>query len=240
MQTQAEQVSNSAEAAFEANLLQGYRFSACGTTQAIATALEVRRQVYRDGSGYDVPVPDSYDARSWFLSAQDLSTGQVVGSMRLTPRSAGPLEAEECFRLPLPLQSPRAVEISRFAILPEYRKGKTFLPIVSLGLFSLVKRFLGHVGAQYMVVCSKPQRVWTFEWLCFRRSGLSARYPQLGNTEHELLWADLRQDSALLEGHPFREFLLGHNELPEVVVSEPVPRLGFQPAPEPLRAAIGA
>ena len=67
--------------------------------------------------------------------------------MRLTPRFAGPLEPEEYFTLPKAFRSPRSVELNRFAILPAYRKGKTFLPVVSLGLFKLALRLLEGMDA---------------------------------------------------------------------------------------------
>src|SRR5262245_38289915 len=87
-------------------LLRGYRFSVCQSPAAASRALAVRQAVYVDGSGYALPVPDPYDARSWFLLAEDLESGLAVGSMRLTPRFAGPLEAEESFTLPPLLRVP--------------------------------------------------------------------------------------------------------------------------------------
>src|SRR5437867_5446081 len=104
-------------------LLEGYRFRICEDAAAAARALDVRRRVYVDGAGYRIPVPDAYDARSWFLLAEDVHTGQVVGSMRLTPRLFGPLELEEYFTLPAALRGPGSFELNRFAILPGYRKG---------------------------------------------------------------------------------------------------------------------
>ncbi|MGH9363353.1 MAG: GNAT family N-acyltransferase, partial [Thermoanaerobaculia bacterium] len=171
-------------------LLRGYRFAVCTTAEAAARALEVRRQVYVNGNGYSVPVPDEYDARSWFLLAEDVATGQAVGSMRLTPRLAGPFEAEEYFRLPRELCVPKAVELNRFAILPAYRKGKTFLPIVSFGLFRVAFEVLNRFGARWMVIASKPERIWTYEWLRFARTGLVAPYGKLDYSEHELLSFD--------------------------------------------------
>src|SRR2546428_5292062 len=71
-------------------LLRGYRFSICEDAASVARALEVRRQVYRGACGYDVPIPDEYDGRSWLLLAEDVRSGEAVGSMRVTPRAAGP------------------------------------------------------------------------------------------------------------------------------------------------------
>src|SRR5207244_9308548 len=94
-------------------LLRGYRFSVCEDAASVARALDVRRQVYRGACGYEVPVPDEYDGRSWLLLAEDMRTGEAVGSMRVTPRAAGPLECEEYLVLPPALRSASAVEITR-------------------------------------------------------------------------------------------------------------------------------
>jgi N-acyl-L-homoserine lactone synthetase len=221
------------------DLLRGYRFSLCADAESAARALAVRRQVYVDGVGYRVPVPDEYDHRSWLLLAEDMTTGQAVGTMRLTPRLAGPLECEEYFQLPARLQSPRSVELNRFAILPEYRKGKTFLPTVSVGLFKLVYDFLRRNGAHYMVVASKPERTWTYRWLCYESTGQTARYEKLAGAEHELLWQDFRHASETAAAHPFREIFLG--TYPEVVLPRRTPRLGLAGGPqETLRLAMGA
>ncbi|MCW5888942.1 MAG: GNAT family N-acetyltransferase [bacterium] len=222
--------------AFKRGLLSGYRFSLCSTPEAISRAIDVRRRVYVHGNGYDVPVPDAYDPRSWFLLAEDVETGTACGTVRLTPRRAGPLECEEYFRLPLPLRNAGAVEITRFAILPEYRKGKTFLPVVSLGLFNLVKQVIDRIDARNLVICAKPERVWTYEWMRFQRTGLSARYEKLAGGEHELLYFDLRRVAADLADHPFRPFLVGE-AFPESQLAEILPELGF-PAPE--RLCVGA
>lgn len=222
------------------NLLDGYRFIVCQTPEEVAQALDVRSRVYNDGSGYGIPVPDQYDPRSWLLLAIDLATGLPCGSMRLTPRSAGSIEAEEYFRLPLPLQTNRTVEISRFAILPEYRKGKTFIPVVSFGLFHLCKQLLDVVGAQHALLCAKPERVWTFEWTGYRRSGLSANYGKLGNAEHELMTCDLRKSHEIMAGHPFAPIFVGP-ALPQVEVpAQPPQLLGAAPARSVRRLAVGA
>jgi len=209
-----------------AGLLAGYRFVVCQSTRTAMQALDVRRRVYVDSSGYDVPVPDEYDARSWLLLATVEDSGEAVGSVRITPRAAGPLEAEEYFTLPAWLRSPRAAEISRLAILPAHRKSRTFLPVVSLGLFKLVHQFLHRVDAHYMVICSRPERLWTFEWMRFQRTGLAAHYTKLADAEHELLWYDFRRRSAILEGHPFRDFFVTQ-AYAEVLVPERTPRLNL-------------
>ena len=216
-----------------AGILQGYRFSLCDSPEAVERALDVRRRVYVEGVGYDVPVPDAYDHRSWLLLAEDEATGQAVGSMRLTPRFAGPFELEEYFTLPASLRSPRDVEVNRFAILPEYRKGKTFLPSVSLGLFKLTMRFLQSINARHLVIASKPERIWTYEWMAFRQTGHVARYGSLDSIEHALLEYDLRHAAELFAGHPFESFFMGL-DYREVVLPSRLPELGIGVA-APLR-----
>src|SRR5262245_61223921 len=80
-----------------AGLLDGYRFRICEDPETFAAALEVRRDVYVHDFGYDVPVPDEYDDRSWLLVAETVPDGEVIGTMRITPRAFGPLESEEYF-----------------------------------------------------------------------------------------------------------------------------------------------
>ena len=207
-------------------LLEGYRFSVCETPDAVGRALDVRRSVYVDGVGYDVPVPDFYDARSWLLQAEEVATGTVVGSMRLTPRFAGPMELEEYFTLPKAFRSPRSVELNRFAILPAHRKGKTFLPAVSLGLFKLALRLLESMNARHMVIASKPERLWTYEWMGFRRTGHTALYGTLDSCEHELLALDVRKVGERLAGHPFEGFFC-QLDFREVVLPRRLPSLGL-------------
>jgi N-acyl-L-homoserine lactone synthetase len=207
------------------DLLRGYRFRVCEEPASIAAALRVRRDVYVGQVGYSIPVPDAYDRRSWLLLAEDTSTGAAVGSMRVTPRHNGRLECEEYFHLPPRLASPRAFELNRFAILPPYRKGRTFLPVVSLGLFKLVHDLLAHVGAHFMVIAARPERIWTYKWMRFQSTGLKAMYDKLGRTEHELLWYDFRRAPVILEGHPFREFFVGA-KYEEVVIPRTMPSLG--------------
>lgn len=243
MQASAEQVIGFPLEGQDSSLSQmfnGYRFTVCEGPDAAAEALDIRRRVYVDKSGYRIPVPDEYDQRSWFLLAHDVATGKPVGSMRITPRFAGPLEAEEYFTIGAHLRTPRAVEISRFAILPEYRKGKTFLPIVSVGLFRLATSFLlTRKNVDSVVICSKPERVWTYEWLCFQRTGLVARYAKLGNAEHELLTFDFRRIMQTYSGHPFEELLIGP-PCPEIVVPRRSPALGIgvRVAARELRLAV--
>src|SRR5262249_16469833 len=85
---------------FIAGLLHGFRFRGCQTREDWEAAIAVRRSVYRASCGYEVPVPDDYDRRSWLFIAEDATTGKAVGTMRVTPRWAGSLEAEEYFTLP--------------------------------------------------------------------------------------------------------------------------------------------
>jgi len=209
----------------DSNLLRGFRFRVSEDPESARQAYDVRRRVYVEGSGYDLAVPDEYDQRCWLLVAEDLTTNQVVGTMRLTPRDAGPLEVEEYFTLPRQLRSPRTVELNRFAILPSYRKGSTFLPVVSFGIFKLVYDFLKIVGAHYMVIASKPERIWTYQWLMFERTGLVGKYGSLAGAEHELLWCPYRHYDVITQGHPVHEFFV-ESSYREVIVPARCPRLG--------------
>jgi len=223
-----------------AALLRGYRFTVCERPETAREAVEVRRRVYVEQSGYNLPVPDAYDGRSWFLLARSVATGQAVGSMRITPRFAGPFECEEYFTMPRHLVTPRAIELNRFAILPEHRKGKTFLPSVTFGLFTLAIRFLQRMRTPLLTIATKPQRAWTYHWIGFEETGLVAPYGKLGNSEHSLLWYDFANIDRVLADHPFRDFLL-REEHAEVVVPSRVPALGLiRPDDEALRLALSA
>ncbi len=209
-----------------ADLLAGYRFRVCEQPVDFEAALEVRRQVYNEACGYDVPVPDAYDRRSWLLIAEHVASGQAVGTMRITPRSAGRIEAEEYFWLPPKLRTTRSVEVNRFAILPAHRRGTQLMPAVSFGLFKLMINFvMDRLGADFVVVCSKEERIWTYEWLRFQRSGIVARYEKLGNAEHELLTMDLRRRLAEHRDHRLWEFLF-ESEYRELTVPDVIPGLG--------------
>jgi len=213
-------------------LLRGYRFSVCADAASVARALEVRRQVYRGACGYEVPVPDEYDSRSWLLLAEDVRTGEAVGSMRVTPRAAGPLECEEYLVLPPALRSARVVEITRFAVLPTHRDSRRFLPVVALGLFKLVSHFVvAATGAEHAIVCSKPERIWSYEWMRFKRTGIVARYTKLGGCEHELLSSDLRRGVGMHSDHRYWAFFFEIDH-PEVMLPArlPEPGLGNQAA----------
>ncbi len=222
-----------------AGLLCGYRFWICEDPASFSAALAVRRDVYVGDFGYDVPVPDEYDARSWLLVAESAADGQIAGTMRITPRAFGPLEAEEYFRLPAALASGRCIEISRFAIRRSHRKTHTFLPIVSLGLFKLCYEFALALGAECQVVCSKPERMWSYLSMGFRSTGITARYEKLNGVEHELLWHDFRQAGTILQGNPFRELFCAL-QFEEVALPAAPPPVGLVEELEPLRFAVGA
>jgi len=206
------------------HVFEGYRFSVCQNAEEAARALDVRREVYVAGKGYGVPVPDSYDRRSWILAAEHLGSGRVVGTMRLTPRFAGPFECEEYFTVPQNLCGPKSIELNRFAILPAFRKGTTFLPVVSLGLFRLVHHVLGVMKAEHMVIASRAQQLWTYGWLRFESTGIVANYGSLADAEHELLFCDYSRYASVMQGHPFAEFLL-ESQHPEVIAPTTLPRL---------------
>lgn len=207
-------------------ILEGFRFSLCETPEQVAKALDIRREVYVRGVGYSIPVPDQYDVRSWFLLAEDMEAGIPVGCMRVTPRFAGPFEAEEYFTLPKRLASSSAVELNRFAILPEYRKGKTFLPVVSLGLFKTAMAFMRRFGADYLVAASKPDRAYSYAWLGFEETGLSAPYGKLDYSDHLLMAHEFYRTDQVFAGHPFEDFFCRMN-YSEVVIPKRIPLLGL-------------
>lgn len=219
-----------------ARLLAGYRFRVCETAEDAERALDVRRRVYVDECGYDVPIPDEYDARSWFLIAEHADTGEAVGSIRVTSRGAGPLEAEEYFRLPAALRGPRVAELSRFAILPDHRKGRALMPSVALGLFKTMLQFLQACGIERVVVCAKPERVWTYAWMCFQETGVRAPYVKLAGSVHELMVLDFRYGPEIYDQHRFYDFFVGTMS-PEIHMPSGRPPLGVHLA-RPLAATL--
>lgn len=222
-------------------LLEGYRFYVAEDAETFARALDVRREVYVENFGYDVPVPDEYDHRSWLLVAEHVESGEIVGTMRATPRNFGPIEAEEYFTLPSDLDRADTIEISRFAILAGHRKTRTFLPVVSVGLFKLVYELAMVVGAERQVVCTKAERLWSYVSMGFQSTGITTAYEKLNNTEHELLWHDfsaILSDGAIA-GNPFEQ--LSALQLDEVITPSAMPPLGLVDAPAPeYRIAVGA
>jgi len=181
-----------------AHILTGYRFRVCEDAASFEAALDVRRRVYQGSCGYEVPVPDPFDGRSFLLIAEDVETGEAVGTMRITPRFAGRFEAEDFFDLALHLRSRVCVEVNRFAILPAHRKNGNGMPAVSFGLFKLMIRFVMKLGMKFVVVAAKPDRAFTYEWLRFKRTGMKGSYGALDGAEHEVLYMDLRDQ---LHGH---------------------------------------
>jgi hypothetical protein len=220
------------------DLLDGFRFRVCETAVQAASAIEVRRRVYRESAGYDVPVPDDVDPRSWLLMAEDVETGRTVGTVRITPRSAGPLECEEYIDLPGFLATPQAIEITRLAILPEYRKTNMLIPAVSFGLFRLTYEFSLQLGAKAEVVCSKPERVLSYALMGFQPTGTMATYTKLRGAKHELLWHDFRKGTALCQNELFRRLYFGHG-FPQVQTPKTIPALGLA-VPSAYRLAVNA
>lgn len=207
------------------DLLRGCRFRVCDDGVSAARALEVRRRVYQGACGYEVPIPDEYDLRSWLLLAEDADTGAPVGSMRVTPRSAGPVEAEEYFELPDEIVSPHLVEVTRFAVLPTRDEGGRGLPAVALGLLKLSARFVRLLGADRVVICSRMDRVHFYTWLGFQPTGMVAAYQKLSGLEHALLTCDLRcLEAGTGRG---RWKLLGDGPPGEILLPAPVPALGL-------------
>jgi hypothetical protein len=184
-----------------------------------------------------VAVPDEYDGHSWLLLAEDAVSGEAVGSMRITTRAGGLLEAEEHFGLPLFLRVPSTVEITRFAILPAYRTKTRIVPIVFFGLVKLAVLFMERIRVRRLVVCATPERVWGYTWLNLQATGRIARYEKLANAEHQLLFCDLRE-AARVRGHRFKEAILEASH-PEIIVPRRIPArgLGIDATRDPLRVA---
>ena len=144
----------------------------------------------------------------------------------------------EYFTLP----APRAARRTRLPLRdpPGYRKGKTFLPVVSRP-FKTVQTRSRRVGAHYMVICAKPERVWTFEWIRFEHTGLTARYTKLNDAEHALLAYDFTAEKDTMSDHPLRAYWLDI-VYPQVVVPKRLPALGLggETAARYVRLAVGA
>jgi len=240
MQTATQLKHTTATDSYLSTLLQGYRFRVAETAEEFAAALELRREVYCGDFGYDVPVPDEYDHRSYLLIAESEETGEIVGTMRLTPRELGPVEAEEYFRLPGALDSPRAIEISRFAIKRSHRKTRTFLPVISVGLFKLCYEFSMFLGADYQIVCTKEEKLSMYLSMGFRSTGITKRYAKLNGTQHELLFHEFNRIPVTLKDNPFGE--LCATPLEQVTLPNGVPptNLVDEQFSEPLRMAVGA
>lgn len=179
----------SRETGYLSDLLEGYRFRTAESEEDVESVLAVRRVCY---GKYDVPIPDEYDQRSWFLMAECKDTGRTVGTIRITPRSEGPMELEEYFAVPDRLKRDDVVEMTRFAILPEYRKSSSGMPRVTFGLFKMVPAFMTAIGGHYICVSSTPQQAKVYSWLGFVGTGVSAAYRKLDNKMHELFMWDLR------------------------------------------------
>jgi hypothetical protein len=226
-----------APASIPVDLLDGFRFRVCETPADAARALEVRRRVYRESAGYSVPVPDDVDGRSWLLLAEDLRAGRAAGTVRITPRSAGPVESEEYVELPAWMATPRTVEITRLAILPEYRKTSMLVPAVSFGLFRLTYEFAMQVGAEVEIVCAKPERVLGYALMGFQPTGIVAAYAKLNGARHELLWHDFRRADAMVENELFRRLYLGRG-FPQVTIPTAVPALGLAVPDATCRLAV--
>jgi N-acyl-L-homoserine lactone synthetase len=240
MQTATQLTETPATDSYLSTLLQGYCFRVAETAEEFAAALEIRREVYCGDFGYDVPVPDQYDHRSYLLIAEWVETGEIVGTMRVTPRELGPIEAEEFFTLPEQLDSPRAVEISRFAIKRSHRKTRTFLPTVACGLYKLLYEFSMLIGADCQIVCTKEEKLASYLSMGFSSTGIKKAYAALNGIEHELLHHDFNRLDEILKDNPFGE--LCFTPLEEVVLPNEMPAMNLvdENVAEPLRMAVGA
>jgi hypothetical protein len=242
MQSHTEQTDTFDDTSFETNfatLLQGFRFKVCETPEEVAEALEVRRQVYCVDGGYSIACPDEYDHRSWILRAEEIATGRCVGTMRLTPRFAGSFEAEEYFTLPRQARASRNLEITRFAILPEFRRDKLQMPAVAFGLFRLCFDMFQLVGSERCVVSSKPERSWTYTAMGFEQTGDVVAYAKLNGAVHELLILPFHDVANIMRENPFK-ILFVETDFPEVIVPNRRPPLGLVPDTREFRFAVGA
>jgi hypothetical protein len=211
--------------------LSGYRFSVCASPEEANRALDVRRRVYVGEKGYDVGVPDPYDDRSWLLLAEDARTGEAVGTLRITCAKAGAIEMASCFQLPARLSESDVAELSRLAILPSHRASATQSLAVSLGLFKMMVRVILAEGIRLLAVCSKAERIWSYTWLQFRSTGVSAPYTILDGAMHEILLLDLRHGP-----EPYQDtfdlydfFFAGSS--PEITIPDRMPPLGVHRVP---------
>ncbi len=208
-----------------AGLTAGLRFFVIDDNAAARAALDVRLGVYTRKVGEPIEVPDEFDTRSWLLAAEHLASRKIVGTMRITPRDRGPFECEQFFDLPLRLRQGVAVEITRFAILPAYRRRPDSLPAVSLGLFRLSTDLCRRIDADWVVIASREEQIETYRWLGFEQTGLITDYGSLAGAPHELLWHDFKKLGSF-EWHGLHEFFGGHGR-PEIVLPETLPEPGL-------------
>lgn len=185
-------------------LLKGYRFRVCESPEDVARALAVRRRVYEEELHLSFPIPDPYDGRSWLLLAEDTTTGEAIGAIRVTPRADGPLEVEEHFELPAAYRTPSTVEVTRFTILSAYRTR----PRVMVGLMKLVIECLRRLNARSVVAGATRERVWNYQWFNMTDTGKTARYAGMNDAEVTLMVCDFAEAFAgLAARHPLRDFL---------------------------------
>lgn len=207
-----------------ATLTAGYRFFVVAGSTDAREALDVRSRVYGQKVGSPIEVPDAFDEYTWLLGAVHTASDRIVGTMRITPHRGGPFECEEFFDLPLRFRQERAVEITRFAVLPEHRRRADSLPPVSLGLFHLASGLCRKIEADCVVIASRAEQISTYRWLGFEQTGLISNYGTLADAPHELLWLDFAR-LGRFEWHALSEFFAGHAR-PEIHLPEQLPAAG--------------
>src|SRR5262249_2871074 len=106
-------------------------------------------------------------------------------------------------------------------------------------LFRLCYDFALAIGARYEIVCSKPERTWTYTSMGFLETGITAEYTKLNGAMHELLSVDFREAVDFLRDNPFKALFLDAN-FPEVIVLNRRPPLGLLPDTREFRFAVGA
>ena len=200
-----------------------YRCSVCTNDAAVFRAFEIHR-LSRGDAGYPVPVADEYDGRSWFVQAQDLDSRDTFASLRLTPRSAGPLEAERYFPFPSSVQSLAEISVVAFA-----RCGQTNAAAqsaVRLGVVGVAFAFLQAACVEFVATCCPLEDARAYERLGLTRTRLVAECPRQPGALQVLLHADLRCGGRQLPAGPLRDLLAS---LPptERIAPEDLPPLGL-------------
>ena len=209
-----------------------YRCSVCTNDAAVFRAFEIHR-LSRGDAGYPVPVADEYDGRSWFVQAQDLDSGDSFASLRITPRGAGDLEAEQYFEFPRRLESLAEVGVGAFArgIQIELVNHAA----VRLGLVAVALRFLQEAGMEFVATCCPLEHLHTYERLGFTRTRWMAECPRQLGARRVLVHADLRWGGRQLPAGRLRDLL---TSLPpaERIAPEALPPLGLGTTPDPVCA----
>ena len=130
--------------------LYGYTFRVARSATDLEAVYHIRWKVYQ-GTGYILAeahphqqMKDEYDA--WSMNLLACHRGKPVGTLRMTPLDKGSpiLELFGVEQWPKPSKT---IEIGRFAVLPEVRKGR----IVALGLLAKMNEWSLRSGVEWWV-----------------------------------------------------------------------------------------